>query len=105
MPERRTIRIVTAPPVAGRPATAAEARARLRAGNGPGKPGSEPVWEQARNGLPEFAPYTYQGTGTDELTPWMNDGPGVTDNCVTCELWLGCGGAFCASPLQRGGPR
>jgi hypothetical protein len=30
-----------------------------------------PDWRPARNGLPEFVPYVYQGTGEDQLTPWM----------------------------------
>jgi hypothetical protein len=28
-------------------------------------------WRLPRNGLPEFVPYVYRGTGEDQLTPWM----------------------------------
>jgi hypothetical protein len=28
-------------------------------------------WRPVRNGLPEFVPYVYRGTGEDQLTPWM----------------------------------
>jgi len=39
------------------------------------------------NGRP-FKPYVYNGD---------------SKNCLTCELWLGCGGAFCDTPVQRKG--
>jgi len=41
---------------------------------------------EQRNGLP-VRPYRYGGTGLS--------------NCLVCELWLGCGGVFCARPIMR----
>jgi hypothetical protein len=34
---------------------------------------SAPASIPSRNGIPEFRPYTYRGTGTDTLTAWMDE--------------------------------
>lgn len=58
------------PPIAvsitGRRATPAEYRRRLRAGHRSPLGGQlDPWWVTTRNGLPEFRPYIYRGTGRD----------------------------------------
>jgi hypothetical protein len=72
MPAAHPSVIYSPHPLTGRRPTSAEARARHRAGRGPGKLGGrnlfEPVWDEPpRNGLP-WKPYRYRGTGADAYT-------------------------------------
>jgi hypothetical protein len=57
-----------------------------------------PVPGSIRNGLPEWRPYVYQGTGCDELTGWMTQQQMELD---TLNLTGGAGPAEAAALFAR----
>jgi hypothetical protein len=69
MAEPRTARVVTGRPLATRPLTDAEQARRYRQGITSRANSGRRVWFEAPpNGLPEFRPYIYRGTGADAYT-------------------------------------